>query len=68
MAKQDKEPALAQTVTPARKRPDHVTPPKHWKADAAPKPEAISDEAKEAHDNGPTRYGDWESKGMAIDF
>ncbi|WOE75174.1 DUF1674 domain-containing protein [Alterisphingorhabdus coralli] len=68
MANQDSKAALAQTVTPARKRPDNVSPPKHWKADSAPEPEAISPEAKEAHANGPTRYGDWESKGMAIDF
>lgn len=62
------QPQLAQHVTPARQRPAHVTPPKHWKADPAPKPKAISEKDEERRAKGPTRYGDWEANGIAIDF
>ena len=54
------------------KRPKHITPPAHLsesppvprpeKADGAPPPSG--EEAK----LDPTRYGDWEKKGIAIDF
>jgi hypothetical protein len=47
------------------------TPPKHLsKSPPVPKPAS----AKEAKEHGgpkgeePTRYGDWESKGIAVDF
>ncbi|MEM1132270.1 MAG: DUF1674 domain-containing protein [Pseudomonadota bacterium] len=59
---------LAKTVQPARKRPDHVTPPKHWKDEPVPEPEPLNASDNKPENNGPTRYGDWESNGIAIDF
>ena len=38
--------------------------PAHWSNDPAPEPK----EAKHDEKLSPTRYGDWESKGIAIDF
>ena len=38
--------------------------PAHWTSDPAPAPKAVkSDETL-----SPTRYGDWEKAGIAIDF
>lgn len=51
------------------KRPDHIKPPAHWsKSPPAPEPEPA--DKKPAAEDGlsPTRYGDWERKGIAIDF
>lgn len=68
MTKDTKPAALAQEIKPARTRPADVQAPKHWRADPAPKPEPISAADEERRAKGPTRYGDWESKGIAIDF
>ncbi|MEO1046248.1 MAG: DUF1674 domain-containing protein [Pseudomonadota bacterium] len=68
MANEARQNGLAQHVAPARKRPAHVTAPAHWKADPAPRPEPITEEDEKRRANGPTRYGDWESNGIAIDF
>ena len=38
--------------------------PAHWTNDPPPSPKPIEDE----EELSPTRYGDWESKGIAIDF
>jgi len=47
-------------------RPSHVKPPSHLsKSPPVPKPAAATP-AKDPLD--PTRYGDWERKGVAIDF
>ena len=50
------------------KRPDHVKPPEYLsKSPPVPRPEP----AKERPDplgKDPTRYGDWELKGIAVDF
>lgn len=53
------------------KRPKHVRPPAHLSpSPPVPKPEAheagppLGEEGKP----DPTRYGDWEKKGVAIDF
>ena len=52
-------------------RPPHIKPPAHLpKSPPVPKPEA-SPPPPPTDSNGrlePTRYGDWESKGLAIDF
>ncbi|MBC3942076.1 MULTISPECIES: DUF1674 domain-containing protein [Sphingomonas] len=49
-------------------RPDHVKPPEYLaKNTPVPKPEAIVPD-KDPEPRDPTRYGDWELKGMAIDF
>ena len=54
------------------KRPKHLDPPKHLsKSPPVPEPEAI-DAIPQPEGEGekldPTRYGDWEKKGIAIDF
>ena len=47
-------------------RPSHVKPPSHLsKSPPVPKPAPV-EPAKDPLD--PTRYGDWERKGIAIDF
>jgi hypothetical protein len=52
-------------------RPPHVKPPKHLSPNPpVPKPEPV--EAKKDGEDplglNPVRYGDWELKGIAIDF
>jgi len=53
------------------KRPPHLKPPKHL-AKNPPVPEPA--EPIEAEEHGgrkgkePTRYGDWENKGICVDF
>jgi hypothetical protein len=53
------------------KRPKHVKAPAYMsKSPPVPKPEAV-DSGEPAGEEGkpdPTRYGDWERKGIAIDF
>lgn len=53
----------------ATKRPDHVKAPAHWR-NTAPVPVAGTDDPTKSVEskNGPTRYGDWELKGIAVDF
>jgi hypothetical protein len=53
------------------KRPAHVKPPAYLsKSPPVPKPEPVK--PKEITDDplglNPVRYGDWEHKGIAIDF
>ncbi|MEY4270881.1 MAG: hypothetical protein RLZZ58_2097 [Pseudomonadota bacterium] len=54
----------------ATQRPAHVQAPAHWQASAPPLPAAPATEADAAQPGGrnPVRYGDWEYKGLAIDF
>lgn len=48
----------------ATKRPDQFVKPAHWSSEPPPAPKAgVNDEPL-----SPTRYGDWEKKGVAIDF
>jgi hypothetical protein len=51
-------------------RPPHVKPPAYLsKSPPVPEPrEPVTDPAIEAGDRKPTRYGDWELNGIAIDF
>jgi len=52
-------------------RPDHVKPPAHLSPNTpVPEPEPISPEPEHGGRGGPdpSRYGDWEIKGKAIDF
>jgi hypothetical protein len=53
-----------------RKRPASVQAPAHWQASAAPVPNAtvIAADADQPGGRNPVRYGDWEYKGLAIDF
>jgi hypothetical protein len=55
-----------------QKRPSHLDPPAHLspsppvpEPDQAPPPEPPEGEEKRLD---PTRYGDWEKKGIAVDF
>jgi len=54
------------------KRPKHVKAPAHLSpSPPVPKPEAPeAQEPPSAEDKrlDPTRYGDWEKKGIAVDF
>lgn len=54
----------------AVKRPAHVKAPAGWKASAVPMPEPMQEDKAEEQPGGrnPVRYGDWELKGLAIDF
>jgi len=54
------------------KRPKHLDPPAHL-SPSPPVPEADKADpslppAGEEERLDPTRYGDWEKKGMAVDF
>lgn len=51
----------------ATQRPAEFKKPAHWTDDPAPQPgEGSRHEDAERPD--PTRYGDWEKNGIAIDF
>ena len=59
------------TTAMAGQRPPHVKPPKHLsKSPPVPTP----DRGEQAEEHGgpkgeePTRYGDWEAKGICWDF
>ena len=55
-------------------RPPHLKPPKHWTksepppAPSPPSPAADGEENGGPKGNEPTRYGDWENKGICWDF
>jgi hypothetical protein len=52
-------------------RPPHVKPPAHLSPNPpVPEPEAIPTAPEWGGRDGPdpTRYGDWENKGIAVDF
>ena len=54
------------------KRPAHLDPPKHLSpSPPVPEPKALDDPAPPEGEEkrlDPTRYGDWEKKGIAVDF
>lgn len=54
----------------ARRRPNGVSAPAHWQADGGPPaPQAAPYEPQGIKDMpDPVRYGDWERKGIAVDF
>lgn len=54
----------------ARARPPHVKPPTDWVNSPIPEPAEPKEVAAEDQPGGrnPVRYGDWEHKGIAIDF
>jgi hypothetical protein len=56
----------------SRKRPKHLDPPARLSASPpVPKPARVNPPeppSGEEQRPDPTRYGDWEKKGMAIDF
>ena len=49
----------------ATSRPDAAKKPAHWTNEPLPEPQAP---APSADPLDPTRYGDWERKGIAVDF
>ncbi|WP_294137093.1 DUF1674 domain-containing protein [Sphingobium sp.] len=51
------------------KRPAHVQPPTHLsKSPPVPQPDPIDSLPQPQEELSPIRYGDWERKGLAIDF
>jgi hypothetical protein len=54
------------------KRPKHLTPPAHLSPSLpVPKPDLAGPQEPPAGEEtslDPTRYGDWEKKGIAVDF
>jgi hypothetical protein len=53
------------------KRPPHVKPPAHLSPNKpVPEPSAVPPVPEHGGRDGldPTRYGDWELKGVAVDF
>jgi hypothetical protein len=51
-------------VKRATQRPAGFAKPAHWSSDPPPAPKASEDDEPLS----PTRYGDWERKGVAVDF
>jgi hypothetical protein len=50
-------------------RPEHVKPPAYLsKSPPVPEPAAAERREEDPLGNDPTRYGDWERKGIAVDF
>ena len=56
----------------ATRRPANLKPPKHLSPSSpVPKPEPVESAPPPAGEEqrlDPTRYGDWEKKGIAVDF
>lgn len=54
----------------AAKRPDHVRAPAHWTPSEPPQPSdgELCENPDDKEGLNPVRYGDWEKKGIAIDF
>lgn len=51
------------------KRPDHVRPPAYLSPNPpVPSPGPAEDEKRDPDARDPVRYGDWELKGIAVDF
>lgn len=51
----------------ALERPSGFTPPAHWTNEPAPEPRAVV-RGEDPDGLDPTRFGDWEKNGIAIDF
>ncbi|WP_226018144.1 DUF1674 domain-containing protein [Novosphingobium sp. FKTRR1] len=51
----------------ATRRPESFTPPAHWTNLPVPEPRAV-ERGEDPDGLDPTRYGDWERNGIAIDF
>ncbi|VAW05203.1 hypothetical protein MNBD_ALPHA04-892 [hydrothermal vent metagenome] len=60
---------MAENARKAGERPDHVKAPKHLsKNTPVPEPDPLDKADDILKKDGPTRYGDWERKGIAVDF
>ena len=51
----------------ATRRPRPFTKPPHWSDEPAPPP-ALPKDRPDPAGLSPTRYGDWEKNGIAVDF
>lgn len=51
----------------ATERPQPFVRPAHWSTAPAPQPRAV-ERGEDPAGIDPTRYGDWEKNGIAIDF
>ncbi len=51
----------------ATRRPKDFAKPAHWTNDPVPAPRAPGNEP-DPRGLSPTRYGDWEQNGIAVDF
>lgn len=58
---------MASMTKRATKRPENFEKPAHWSNDPAPSPAPAKDGA-DPDGLSPTRYGDWEKNGIAVDF
>jgi hypothetical protein len=59
---------MSRNMSQTSKRPPHVKPPAHL-SPSPPVPEPREAEQKADPDGlSPVRYGDWERKGIAVDF
>lgn len=52
----------------ATQRPEGFQKPAHWTNDPAPQPAPAKTDEQDPDGLSPTRYGDWEKNGIAIDF
>jgi hypothetical protein len=60
---------MANDLLRATKRPPGVNAPPHWDNPPVPEPKVVIHEGLEEDGRpDPVRYGDWERKGIAIDF
>lgn len=60
---------MTQSDRKAGERPAHVKAPAHLSPNKlVPEPDPLDKAAEITEKNGPTRYGDWERKGIAVDF
>ncbi|MGE4321901.1 MAG: DUF1674 domain-containing protein [Sphingobium sp.] len=51
------------------KRPAHVKAPAYLsRTTPVPAPDPIDHPGRDVEEMSPTRYGDWEKKGIAVDF
>lgn len=55
------------TTKRATQRPARFTPPTHWTNPPVPEPRAATP-CDDPDGLDPTRFGDWEKNGIAIDF
>jgi hypothetical protein len=51
----------------ATRRPEHLARPPHWSNPPVPRPRP-PEPGPEPSGLSPTRYGDWELNGIAVDF
>ena len=50
-------------------RPPHVKPPEHLsESPPVPEPKPVAQPETDPLGRNPVRYGDWELKGVAVDF